>query len=77
MVTFVVFCLLIVFPESEECTQTTSISTGQVTYNCKQKETKASIDTVLPLLVLLGYFMAKISCFTCFLHAFARKIVHD
>jgi len=77
MVTLVVFGIVIVFPNEEECTQTTSVITGKVTYECEEKESKTSAGVIILLLVLLGYFMVKISCLTCFLHAFARKIVND
>ena len=77
MVTLVVFGILIAFPEEEECTQTTSGLNQQVTYECKELESKATPEVIILLLVLLSYFMVKISCFVCFLHAFARKIVFE
>lgn len=77
MVTLVVFAILIVYPEDEECVQTTSGLNQKVTYECEELETKATPEVIILLLVLLGYFGAKISCFVCFLHAFARKIVFE
>ena len=78
-IALVVFALKVAFPDDEECTATTNGETGEVTYDCVVIEEDESVrtETILLIFVLICYFIAKVSCLVCFLHAFARKAIWD
>ena len=75
--TIVIFGLVIIFPDEEECTTTKDPDTGKTIYTCIEKESKTTPGLVMFILCLIGFFSIKSCCLVCFLHAFARKVVFD